>query len=196
MAGILKQAETISAPPEAPAEEAPPAAPPAGMSTESMPPEQGGEAPDGVDDSQMEDAPERMPGQEDADPEEQEQFERARAVGLKLLSAKGALDRLIATVKKGGLNGIAEMISMFVARIDEKMDLPETVILPLATEMTGFVLEAVERAKVAKVDEASTQKVMSSVYQALATVYGQTSADAAEAIKEMEVASGNSARGA
>lgn len=189
MAGILQQAAQAAPPAEPMEEEMPPGEEEAEVSPGGVEPQ--GEAMEGeAPDEQLEDG-DLPEGMEDATPEEQEMFERGKAVGLKLLTQKGALDRLIDVIRKQGLPGIASMIASMVARIDEKMDLPETVILPVATELTGFVMDAAERARVVKVDQDSTQKVLSGVYQALAQLYGQTPEDAKEAIEGTAPEQGN-----
>lgn len=184
MAGILAQAQQAQQAPQAPAAEPSPE-----MTTDGMPQAPADQAAEGGDEDLG------LPNRDPADPEEQEAFDRAKALGLKLMSQKGALDRLINTIRSQGLSGVAEMISMLVARIDEQMDLPETVILPVATELAGFVFDAAERARL-KVSPEDAQKCLGMVYQSLAQVYGQSPADAKEAIDEVEAGNGNPARSA
>lgn len=182
MAGILQQAQQAAAP-NAPVPTMPPQGAPVPMEPDAQMPPQGAEAPEAVDDL-------NLPGREQATAEEQEAFERGRAVGLKLLSKKGTLDRIINAARTRGPEGVAEMIAMAVVQIDERMDLPETVIMQVATELAGFVLDAAERARVLRADEETTNKVMSAVYSALAEAYGQSPIDAAEVVTEMSGAGG------
>lgn len=189
MAGILAQAQQQKAQPveqEMPDESSIP------METGDVPntPSEEGEAPDETSGDEL-----GLPPREEASPEEQEAFERGKAVGLKLISQKGAMDRIVATLRKEGLTGVAEMISMLVARVDEKMDLPETVIFPLATELSGFVFDAADRMKM-KVTPEDAQKTMGMVFESLAQVYGLTAEDAKEAMDELEASDGNPARSA
>lgn len=196
MAGILAQAQqqkTQAAGQEMPVEEEMPADEPSvPMESGDVPntPTEEGEAPAEASGDEL-----GLPPREEASPEEQEAFERGKAVGLKLISQKGAMDRIVATLRKDGLTGVAQMISMLVARVDEKMDLPETVIFPLATELSGFVFDAADRMKM-KVTPEDAQKTMGMVFESLAQVYGLTAEDAKEAMDELEMGDGNPARSA
>jgi hypothetical protein len=129
----------------------------------------------------------KVRGQEEPAPEEQEALERGRALGLKALTAKGQMDRIISGVKKHGLaNGVGEMVAMLVVEIDKRLDLPETVILPLATNLASYVMNAVEKTRVLKVTPENAQELLGAIYTVLASAYGATPEDAAEALQELD----------
>ncbi|MEQ9131107.1 MAG: hypothetical protein RJQ08_13635 [Salinisphaeraceae bacterium] len=138
----------------------------------------------------------KIPGQEKASPEEQQAFDAAKAVGMKAITAKGQMDRLLSMVKKNGLNNAAgTMIANIVVQVDKKMQLPKTTILPLGTSLAAYVLEAVSRSKIIKVTPESAQAMMGAVFTALAQAYGAKPEDAARALKKLEARNGSAQQG-
>lgn len=126
--------------------------------------------------------------------EEQEAYATAIAAGSKVLYGKGGMDRVLNMFKSANASAeqtSAEIGVMLIREIDDRMDLPETVILPAGLELTMEVVEIAGKSRLLRDDEETQQKVASIATALLFDAYGVTEEDIARDAPELVQAAGS-----
>jgi len=137
-------------------------------------PEQGAPGPDGR---------ESTLGSEQSTAEEQDHYERVVLAGDEIIFGDGKARE--AVVKQLKLNadqpaqGLADATSMLVVNIDEQSgnQVPETVILPAATELLEHMADLAESLKMFAIDDAVVNRAGQIMIQNLGDAYGATPED-------------------
>lgn len=112
--------------------------------------------------------------------EEQAEYERGLAACMKLLhgdakSQKAIIERIDPANPVGS---IAEVIVMIVTTVDDKVDLLEDTIMPLAEELVNLVIEAaVESGRVKKVSPKEAEQILATASELLVDHYGADEED-------------------
>lgn len=125
-------------------------------------------------------------------PQEQEQYELAVALGTRILYEKGGKDRALNALKtsRGGIIMAAGKLAHdTIVMIDQKLDLPETVIIPAGAEIAEEIVDLASKARLMKADSDTAESVVAAMTAMLFDTYDVSPEDVEQDAPEVVAAS-------
>lgn len=130
----------------------------------------------------------RIPGAEDATPEEQQAYESGLAAVSKILHEDDKSSESVLNMLRQGKpqSGVVTATAMILAEVDRQLDVPETVILELVADILDQVIELGSAAGIFEMSDQEIKQAYLVAVKEILAAYGMEEGDVEELMSGMD----------